>query len=90
MPCTVSVDYEDFTPYSSAILYYWNPLQGEAFRANSIPMNNVSFWWGSFNNRLQNTITTYGAVGDTIFYECDVSDSSTGGPIWVTRHKDAY
>jgi hypothetical protein len=83
-PCTISLDYEDFTAYQNAILYYWNPAQGEAFRANNIVLNNVSWWAMSHNNRLQNVITTYGAVGDFIFYEADVQDSSAGGPITVT------
>jgi hypothetical protein len=71
--------YEDFTAYSSAVLYWWNATEG--FRANSMPMNNNSFIWNSYYNVFEQSFTVYGAAGDTITYEVELQDSSAGGPL---------
>lgn len=70
--------YEDFTAYSSAVLYWWNATEG--FRANSLPLNNASFIWNSYYNTFEESFTVYGAAGDTITYEIELQDSAAVGP----------
>ena len=77
-PVQIWAWYEDFTAYSSAVLYYWNATEG--FRANAVPMNNNSFIWNSYYNVFEATFNTYGNAGDTITYEVELQDSAAGGP----------
>jgi hypothetical protein len=77
-PAQIWCWYEDFTAYSSAVLYWWNATEG--FRANSLPMNNNTFMWNSYYNVFEESFTVYGAAGDTITYEIELQDSAVGGP----------